>query len=135
MAHCQLGIVARTCPAGKWSDDDPCLGRSKISKLIADVCSFFAESTPPANRLATAEIGPSLHNRSTSIEAVGAPISSLHRRPDLMAQGFFDEVARKLSIFSPSSKSRPESVWGDWAVALGIDPTRLAKFVAVHALQ
>ena len=58
--------------------------------------------------LATTEIGPSLHNRSRSIEAVGAPISSLHRCPDQMAQGFFDEVARKLSIFYPSSKSRPE---------------------------
>jgi hypothetical protein len=27
-----------------------------------------------------------------------------------------------------------QSVWSDWAAALGIDPTRLARFVAVHVL-
>jgi hypothetical protein len=51
--------------------------------------------TPAANMLVTAEVSPSLHDRSTSIEAVGAPISSLHRSPDLMAQGFFEKIAGK----------------------------------------
>jgi hypothetical protein len=40
-------------------------------------------NAPATNRLATAEISPSLHDRSTSIKAVGTPISSLHRSPDL----------------------------------------------------
>ena len=44
--------------------------------------------TPAANRLATAEIGPGLDYCPAPIEAVGSPISSLHRRPDLMAQRF-----------------------------------------------
>jgi len=31
-----------------------------------------------------AEIGPGLHDGATALEAVGAPIRPLHRRPDLM---------------------------------------------------
>jgi hypothetical protein len=51
--------------------------------------------TPAANGLATAEVSPSLHDPSASIKAISTPISSLHRSPDLMAQRFFEEVARK----------------------------------------
>ena len=54
--------------------------------------------------LTTAKISPSLHNLSSPIEAVGASISSLHRSPDLMAQRFFEEVARKTGILSPRPK-------------------------------
>ena len=57
-----------------------------------------------ASRLAVTKIRPSLHDRSTSIEAVGAPIGSLHRSPDLMAQRLFEEVTREPSIFSPRPK-------------------------------
>jgi hypothetical protein len=51
-----------------------------------------------ASRLAVTKIRPSLHDRSTSIEAVSAPISSLHRSSDLMAQRLFKEVAREPDI-------------------------------------
>jgi hypothetical protein len=54
--------------------------------------------TPAANRLATTEISPSLHDCTSPIEAVGAPICSLHRRPDLMAQRFFEEITWKTGI-------------------------------------
>jgi hypothetical protein len=68
------------------------------------------------------------------IEAVGAPISSLHSSPDLMAQRFFKEITWKPRVFSPRPKCGSQSVWRDWAAALGIDP-RLAGFVGVHILQ
>jgi hypothetical protein len=38
-----------------------------------------------SNTLAATEIGPNIHDRATSIEAVGAPVGSLHRSPNLMA--------------------------------------------------
>jgi len=75
--------------------------------------------TPAANGLATAEVSPSLHDPSTSIEAVGTPISSLHRGPNLMAQRFFEEIAGKAGIFSPRPKCGSQSMWRDWASALG----------------
>jgi hypothetical protein len=92
-------------------------------------------NTPKVNAVATAEIGPNLHNPSTSVKAVSTPIGSLHRSPDLMAKRFFEQIAGKTSIFSPRPKCRSQSMWRDWASALGIDPTNLARFVGVHVLQ
>jgi hypothetical protein len=66
---------------------------------------------------------PSPHNCTASIKAVSAPVSSLYRSPDLMAQRFFDEIACKTGIFSPRPKCGSQSVWRDRATALGIDPT------------
>jgi hypothetical protein len=51
--------------------------------------------TPAADAIATAEIGPNLHDLSTSIEAIRTTISSLHCGPNLMAQRFLQEIARK----------------------------------------
>jgi hypothetical protein len=76
-----------------------------------------------ANMLATAEVSPSLHDSSTSIKAVSPPIGSLHRRPDLMTQRLFKEIAGKSGIFSPGPKRSLQSVWRDWATALGIPHT------------
>jgi hypothetical protein len=56
-----------------------------------------------ANRFATAEIGPSLHDRPSSVKAISTPIGSLHRSPDLMAQRFFEEIAGKTSNLLPTS--------------------------------
>src|SRR5262249_37938716 len=69
------------------------------------------------------------------IKAIGTPISSLHRGPNLMAQRFFEEIARETGIFSPRPKCGSQSVWRYWASALGIDPTRRARFVEVHVVQ
>ena len=45
-----------------------------------------------ADTLSVTEVGPGLHDRLTSIEAVGAPISSLNRGPDLMTERLFKEI-------------------------------------------
>jgi hypothetical protein len=70
-----------------------------------------------------------------TVEAVSSPIGPLDRIPNLMAQRFFEEVARKADILSPSSKSRPESMRRDRAVALWIDPLGLAGPISIHLLQ
>jgi hypothetical protein len=88
-----------------------------------------------ANGLTTAKICPSLHNLSSSIEAVRPSIGSLDRSPDLMAQRFLKQIAGKPRILSPRPECGSQSVWRDWAAALGISPTRLARLVAVHVLQ
>ena len=56
-----------------------------------------------ANMLATAEVSPSLHDSSTSIKAVSPPIGSLHRRPDLMTQRLFKEIAGEFRHLLPKS--------------------------------
>ena len=71
----------------------------------------------PANTLATAEISPSLHDCTSPIKAVGAPISALHGSPDLMAQRFFEEITWEARIFSPRPKCGSQSVWSDWTAA------------------
>ena len=65
-------------------------GFGPSTPTLATSTGYFAaplmpSGTPAANRLATTEISPSLHDCSAPIKAVGAPISSLHRSPDLMA--------------------------------------------------
>jgi len=86
-------------------------------------------------RFATAEIGPGLHNCSTSVEAVSSPIGPLNRIPNLMAQRLLEEVAWKARILSPGSESRPKSMRRDRAAALRIDPPGLAGPISIHLLQ
>ena len=80
-----------------------------------------------ANMLATAEVSPSLHDSSTSIKAVSPPIGSLHRRPDLMTQRLFKEIAGESAIFSPGPKRSSAAMMcksaAAWRASASISPT------------
>jgi hypothetical protein len=85
--------------------------------------------------LTETEIGPSLHNNLTSIEAISAPIRPLNRIPDLMTQRLFEKVAGESGVFSPSPKCRPESMRRDRTAALRIHPPWLIRTIPIHILE
>ena len=75
----------------------------KISLCPFEVFYQAATMHAPKNGLST-NTKPFQNYRPADdapIEAVSAPISSLHRRPNLMAQRFFQEITWKARIFPP----------------------------------
>jgi hypothetical protein len=78
--------------------------------MVSRLLQLDSWQTNIANTLAVTEIGPSLHDRSASIEAVGALVGSLYRSPDLMAQRLFEKIAGEPHIFPPRPKCGAQSV-------------------------